>query len=223
MFSRSLNIADITSKKSVFLLGPRQTGKSTLLRLMLPDALYIDLLSPPLFRELAAHPENLEDMARHGTDLIIIDEIQSLPDLLGVVHRLIEREKKRFVLTGSSARKLRKGGTNLLGGRARMCHLLPITTHELSQSNATENWLTLLECGGIPSILTSSSPQEDLDAYVGLYLREKNFGLRLRNSKTTCRWNRDIASSAVLRRSVGTKNNHMKSVRTKCAANYSCP
>jgi hypothetical protein len=71
MFQRSLKITDITEQKSLFLLGPRQTGKSTLLRLMLPNALYIDLLSPPLFRELAAHPENLEDMA--GKNIVAIE------------------------------------------------------------------------------------------------------------------------------------------------------
>ena len=174
MFARSLNITEIIKEKSIFLLGPRQTGKSTLLRTLLPEALYIDLLSPPQFRQLAANPEILESMCgEQGT--VVIDEIQNLPEILNVVHRLLEsRMQLRFVLTGSSARKLRRGGVNLLGGRARLHLLLPITTHELASSvGFVPHWSTLLERGGLPSMLNSKSPFEDLEAYVGLYLQEE--------------------------------------------------
>jgi predicted AAA+ superfamily ATPase len=173
MIERTLDLSKIVSEKSTFLFGPRQVGKSTLLKATCPAATFVDLLSPPQFRLLSARPEVLEDLAP-ASGLVVIDEIQSLPELLDVVHRLLEsRPALKFVLTGSSARKLRRGGVNLLGGRARRHFLLPLTTHELATAKAGLNWLTLLEQGGLPSLLTSVNPFEDLDAYVGLYLREE--------------------------------------------------
>src|SRR5579862_7969099 len=110
---------------SYFLLGPRGTGKSTLLARRHPDALRLDLLDPALGRELAAKPERLAELAaahpRNRT--IVLDEVQQVPELLNTVHSLIERDRRRFVLSGSSARKLRRGGVNLLGGRAAMTTL----------------------------------------------------------------------------------------------------
>ncbi len=115
--------------QSFFLLGPRGTGKSTWLRQVLPDALVIDLLRPETHRDLAARPERLRERV-HGAperSTIVIDEVQRIPELLHVVHGLIEeRAGQRFVLTGSSARNLRKGGVNLLGGRALHRTLHPI-------------------------------------------------------------------------------------------------
>ncbi len=107
MFQRQLELIKIIKEKSIFLLGPRQTGKSTLLRHALGDCLYLDLLSPGLFRQLASHPEQFIHIVGASQIPIVIDEIQLLPELLNVVHQLIETDKNfRFVLTGSSARKL---------------------------------------------------------------------------------------------------------------------
>ena len=117
MFARALHLPE---RQSFFLFGPRGTGKSTLLRHVFPDAILFDLLDLGLYSELLAHPDRLEALALPRMPApIVIDEIQRLPQLLDEVHRLIERRRWRFVLTGSSARKLRRGGVNLLAGRAR--------------------------------------------------------------------------------------------------------
>ncbi len=107
--------------QSFFLLGPRGTGKSTWLKNALPQALYLDLLRPDLERELAARPERLRDLVRGSPEkeTVVIDEVQRVPELLRVVHSLLESpDRRRFVLTGSSARKLRRGGFDLLAGLA---------------------------------------------------------------------------------------------------------
>ncbi len=103
----------------MFLFGPRQTGKSTLLQTLFPQAKFYDLLEADTFRELSAAPELIRQRLRPQDELVIIDEIQKLLPLLDEVHLLIERNKDlRFILTGSSARKLKRGGANLLAGRA---------------------------------------------------------------------------------------------------------
>src|SRR4030042_1837210 len=105
---------------SFFLFGPRGTGKSTWLRHILPDAVYLDLLDASLFLELSHDPHRLEAMAADQPDgaWIVLDEIQKIPALLDEVHRLTESRNWKFALCGSSARKLRRGGANLLAGRA---------------------------------------------------------------------------------------------------------
>src|SRR5437764_6633437 len=107
-------------RQSFFLFGPRGTGKSTWLRHELPDALFLDLLQPDLARDLIARPERLRDVVRGAPDrsTVVLDEVQRAPEVLNVVHALIEsKDRRRFVLTGSSARKLRRGGVDLLAGR----------------------------------------------------------------------------------------------------------
>lgn len=109
---------------SFFLFGPRGTGKTTWLAGAYPDALYLNLLEADRFRELSAQPERLEALvlARGDKQVVVIDEVQRVPELLHVVHALIERKLGiTFVLTGSSARKLRRGGADLLAGRAYLC------------------------------------------------------------------------------------------------------
>src|SRR5262245_61544286 len=106
-------------RQSFFLFGPRGTGKSTWLRQMFPDALVVDLLQPDVSRELIARPERLRDLVRGAPDrsTVVVDEVQRAPELLNVVHSVIEsKDRRQFVLTGSSARKLRRGGVNLLAG-----------------------------------------------------------------------------------------------------------
>jgi len=133
----------LSQKKSFFLLGPRQTGKSTLLHEHVPDVQYFDLLDPALFAEFSARPEllighlkALQSSSRRKDKLkyIVVDEIQKMPKLLDTVQFILGQERNlAIILTGSSARKLRKAGQNLLGGRARMVSFCPLTLRELSQ------------------------------------------------------------------------------------------
>jgi predicted AAA+ superfamily ATPase len=178
MYKRTLNLNQVIETKSLFLLGPRQTGKSTLIHSEVPAALFIDLLEADTFRTLLNRPELIREyIGAQKSKVITIDEIQKLPSLLDEVHRLIERDKTlRFILTGSSAKKLRRAGVNLLGGRARRLELHPITFSEFAtETNTTvrESLLTLIQWGGLPSILTSKTPKEDLKDYVGTYLIEE--------------------------------------------------
>src|SRR6266516_164246 len=135
MFRRFLDLPALAAARSFFLLGPRQTGKSTLLRASFPEALFLDLLDARTFRSLAASPMLIGDRARTlkgRRRVVIVDEIQKMPELLDEIHRLMERDKGlRFILTGSSARKLRTRGRNLLGGRAGLVRMHPIMFQEL--------------------------------------------------------------------------------------------
>lgn len=157
-----------------FLLGPRGTGKTSWVRETYPDALRVDLLDPETLRSLAARPERLRDLvggraARVGQ--VVIDEVQKLPELLEVVHLLIEEKSGvQFVLTGSSARKLRRAGVNLLGGRAAQKTMHPYLAAELGARFSLEE---ALERGLLPVVLGAKEPAEILKAYNGLYLKEE--------------------------------------------------
>jgi uncharacterized protein len=159
--------------ESVFLFGPRGTGKSTWIRNVIPpkDALTVDLLRQSTFVELLGHSDRLEAMAMASrVKTIVIDEVQKLPELLDEVHRLIETRNWRFILTGSSARKLRRSGTNLLAGRARTLTMHPFTPSEL----ATDfDWKHAMKYGLLPTVWTANDPEEYLAGYVGTYLREE--------------------------------------------------
>lgn len=162
-----------TPKQSYFLLGPRGTGKSTYIRAAYPDALYLDLLQPDLFRSYTARPERLSEAvhAQKEKRIVIIDEIQKAPQLLEVVHGLIEEKRGlQFVMTGSSARKLRKAGVNLLAGRALMKHMHPFMASELG---TRFDLIKALQTGLIPVVMNSPDPSAALHAYVDLYLREE--------------------------------------------------
>ncbi len=157
---------------SFFLFGPRGTGKSTLLRKRLPNALYIDLLKPESYRSLQARPERLRELVAGSpsADTIIIDEIQRIPELLNVIHATLEEpDHPRFIMTGSSARKLRRGGTNLLGGRAANCSLHPFMACELSDFDLDQ----ALQLGMVPLVLGSPDMEETLAGYVNLYLEQE--------------------------------------------------
>lgn len=169
---RLLDIRKITEHKSVLLLGPRQTGKSTLLRELFPDAPYYNLLLTDVFFRLHQEPSRIRQeilALQNVTGPIIIDEIQKLPVLLDEVQALIDSKGLSFVLTGSSARKLKTGGANLLGGRARLKMLRPFVYSELSDYSIER----VMERGLLPSIWFSDSPEEDLRTYCGMYLREE--------------------------------------------------
>jgi predicted AAA+ superfamily ATPase len=157
--------------KNILLLGPRGTGKSTLLRQVFPDALTVDLLDMVVYTELLAHPERLEARALPAApSRIIIDEIQRLPKLLDEVHRLIEGRRWRFALTGSSARKLRRGGVNLLAGRARTATMHPLTAAELGDDF---DLARSVRWGQLPTVYVERDPKDYLASYVGTYLREE--------------------------------------------------
>ncbi len=162
-----------SEKQSFFLFGPRGTGKSTYVRKAFPDAFYLDMLLPDIFRSYNARPERLKEVvhAQKGEKTIIIDEIQKAPQLLEVVHSLIEEKKGfQFVMTGSSARKLRRAGVNLLAGRALMKHMHPFIASELGSNFELAR---ALKIGLIPLIMNSEDPHAALHAYVDLYLREE--------------------------------------------------
>lgn len=159
-------------KSSFFLFGPRGTGKSTWLRQKFPNALWIDLLQPENLRLYSAYPERLRELVLLPEQKdIVVDEVQKIPALLGVIHSLIEQKKGfRFVLTGSSARKLKREGVNLLAGRAVMRHLHPFMAAELGDKFALDD---ALRFGLLPVVYASQEPRDTLAAYVGLYLKEE--------------------------------------------------
>lgn len=160
-------------RSSYFLFGPRGTGKSTWLRAHHPEALWVDLLQPDVHRQYAARPERLRDLVRahREHDVVVVDEVQKVPELLDVVHGLIEeRRGLRFVLTGSSARKLKRSGVDLLAGRALLRYLHPFMAAELGPSFNADRALKL---GLLPLVWDAEEPAEALNAYVALYLREE--------------------------------------------------
>ncbi len=164
------DLAAWTASKSCFLFGPRQTGKTFLIRRTLPKARVYDLLDTSVWLSLSQHPGRLAEELTARDELVVIDEVQRLPQLLNEVHRLIEERGARFLLTGSSARSLRRGGVNLLGGRARVHYLHPLTCRELGQQFELPR---AIERGLLPSIYFSDDPRADLDAYSGTYLQQE--------------------------------------------------
>lgn len=159
-------------KQSFFLLGPRGTGKSTWVKTAFPDAFRFDLLDEGLYQSLLADPSLFAGRlrtARAGA-WIWIDEVQRLPGLLNEVQRHIEDRRLKFVLSGSSARKLRRAGTNLLAGRALQKHMFPLLPSELGADFDLE---TVLSNGTLPVVWSSEEPEETLRAYVQTYLKEE--------------------------------------------------
>lgn len=163
--------------KSVLLLGPRQVGKSTLLAALKPD-LSLDLTSPAVFRDYVTDPARLErELAATGPGVrtILIDEVQRIPALLDVVQVFLDRHKGRFrfLLSGSSARKLRRGQANLLPGRIHTYHLRPLFQRELEADFSIERVLTHGALPGIYSEKDVTVRSQDLMSYVDVYLREE--------------------------------------------------
>lgn len=172
MLERLLNIASLLEKKSYFLFGPRATGKSTLIKMQFPENTpVLNLLDNTLYFRLHASPGELESiiMAYDNPKLVIIDEVQRIPELLNGVHKLIEDQGIRFLLTGSSARKLKRNQSNLLAGRARQAELFPLTWKEIPKFNLER----YLHFGGLPMVYLSEDPVDDLYAYVNTYLKEE--------------------------------------------------
>lgn len=170
MFERLIDIP-LKNRKSFFLFGPRGTGKTTWLLQQLPDRLFVNLLQSEYYNRLTANPGLIRDMIPPDyTDWIIIDEIQRIPELLNEVHDLIESKNHIFILTGSSSRKLRQKGVNLLAGRALTYHLHPLTAKE--QGDAFQLPQSL-HFGHLPARFNELDPQRYLNDYVQTYIREE--------------------------------------------------
>ena len=175
MLERILKL-DLAARRSCFLWGPRQTGKSTLLRQRFPAAPCYDLLQASEFRRLSARPGLLREECKalgwkpgRQPAPIIIDEIQKVPDLLDEVHSLISQDGLHFILCGSSSRKLVRSGGNLLGGRAVRLELFPLTSAEIADFSLER----ALNHGLLPPHYLDEDPAPLLEAYVGEYLREE--------------------------------------------------
>jgi uncharacterized protein len=177
MFNRTLSLP---LSRSFFLFGPRSTGKSTLLRLHLPEskALWLDLLDPRLERELARDPSRLsaflesERKRKAPRKWVVIDEVQKVPELLSLVHQWIGKKQFHFAMTGSSARKLKRGGADLLGGRASWFELYSLAHDEIGDCF---NLSDVLRWGSLPEIF-ELSPMDRvrfLQSYAQIYLKEE--------------------------------------------------
>lgn len=170
MFSRYYQL-DKELDTSVFLFGARQTGKTTLLLQQFPNAEYIDLLDSVTLRKFSNYPETLFEMYKDcdSNTVVIIDEIQQVPLLLNEVHRLIHKRGIRFILCGSSARKLRRKGYNTLGGRALPCYLYPLVSAEIPDFDID----TALTKGMLPAFYTAKNAYRLLASYLDVYLRQE--------------------------------------------------
>lgn len=160
-------------KQSFFIFGPRGTGKSTWLRAKIENALWVDLLEADIYRSYNARPERLRELIEANPDksTVVIDEIQKVPELLSQVHSLIEKKKGlRFILTGSSVRKLKRAGIDLLAGRVLKKTFHPFMASELGKDFDINK---ALKYGLIPLITTASNPEDVLKSYAALYVREE--------------------------------------------------
>ncbi|MCB0318425.1 MAG: ATP-binding protein [Bdellovibrionales bacterium] len=159
-------------KQSFFLFGARGTGKSTWLKKYFPDAIYIDLLEEGRFQRYLADPEQFASDIRvaNSKDWVVVDEIQRLPNLLNEVHRAIENLGVKFALSGSSSRKLKRSGTNLLAGRALNKSMHPFLPQELGEDFCIK---TAMRFGTIPIVWQSSDRNATLESYTQMYLREE--------------------------------------------------
>ena len=175
MIPRLLQLPD---DESFFLFGPRGVGKTTLLKHLpwFSNSLYLNLLKSSEEQRFARNPDELLSIVQalpKGISHIVIDEVQKLPKLLDVVHELIETTSKHFILTGSSARKLKHGGANLLAGRAFVYHLYPFSFLEIP---SPVNLLDCLSWGTLPKICEYTTPEKKqlyLEAYTNTYLKEE--------------------------------------------------
>jgi uncharacterized protein len=171
---RYLQLTEIIRDKSAFLFGPRSTGKSYLIKKQFPDGHVINLLMAKDRRRYVENPSMLHDFVKRidVNQPVIIDEIQMVPELLDEVHSIIEETGHRFLLTGSSARKLKRSNANMLGGRAKRCDFFPLTWKELSSVNQF-NLGNFLLYGGIPRVYLGQNPADELSDYVDTYLDQE--------------------------------------------------
>lgn len=172
MFERLIHL-NPESKHSIFLFGPRGTGKTSWLRTHFSEAIYFDLLNDEVYNRLLTRPNRLAELIpTNYSGWIIIDEVQKIPTILDEVHRLIESRSMRFILTGSSARKLKQKGVNLLAGRALNYYMHPLTKLEVGNQFNFDNALSY---GLLPMAVTSDEVKKYLASYITNYLREEVF------------------------------------------------
>lgn len=161
------------ARESFFLFGPRGTGKSTYLRNTFPKAVFIDFLDPETFRSFSAKPEKIRELVLGNAPKkqFILDEIQKIPEVLDVIHQLIEsKQGYQFLMTGSSSRKLKRTGIDLLAGRAVVYKMHPFSPSELGENFSLKS---ALDKGLLPLVFSSSQPDEVLRSYIGLYMKEE--------------------------------------------------
>lgn len=170
-YKRFLNLTEPLTRKSAFLFGARNTGKTSLYQTDLKFDRAYNLLEVSLLRQLKTNPGLIGQQIKKKGELIVIDEIQKIPELLDEVQNCIQKHGTRFLLTGSSARKLKREHANLLGGRATRLEFFPLVSAEIKDFNL----LRYLNHGGLPShyLATKSSLDSELDDYVSLYLKEE--------------------------------------------------
>ena len=174
MIERILDLENMLNKKSIFIFGPRQTGKTTFLKHKYPNAVYLNLLNTQLQLELLNEPYRLNQIIETHEDdtLVIIDEIQKVPIILDEVQNIVQDNPGiRFILTGSSARKIKKAGINLLGGRAKIITFSPFTYPEYNLAKKTLSHV--LQWGTLPQVILSDDPRSELIDYINVYLREE--------------------------------------------------
>jgi uncharacterized protein len=170
IFNRILTI-NLPPNRSAFLWGPRKVGKSYWIKKYLPDAIVIDLLKTNIFADFAANPSLLRERYSESSSLIVIDEVQMIPNILNEVHWMIENCNSSFLLTGSSLRKLKRSHANLLGGRAWRYTMAPLCYPELEPVGFDIKKAVI--SGLLPSHIQSPDPIQDLRAYLADYLKEE--------------------------------------------------
>lgn len=179
MFKRK-QLLEGANKESLFLWGARQTGKSTLLKSLFPNALFFDLLLSDVYQRLINNPALIRELvlAQEEKSVVIIDEIQRIPELLNEVHWLIVNTQTQFIMSGSSARKILRSGSNLLGGRALRFELLPLISQEIPNFDL----MRAINNGLLPRHYLAENPKKMLSAYVGNYLQDEIAGeAKIRN------------------------------------------
>ena len=206
VITRLLNLP----RQSILLLGPRGAGKSTWIRHHFKDAIIYDLLSTSEAIRLSREPSALyrEIESAPADHWVVIDEVQKVPALLDEVHRLIENLGRRFLLSGSSARKLRRGGTNLLAGRALVTHMFPFVSAELGRLFSVDK---MLAYGSLPMAVLAEDPVAYLTTYADVYLQEeikaealtRNIGNFARFLEIAARQNGQVTNVAGIARDAG--------------------
>lgn len=190
---RTLKI-DLGDHPAAFVWGPRQVGKTTLLKQQFPNAKYYDLLNTDLATALTLKPSRLREevLAAPSIPLVVVDEVQKVPALLDEVHWLIENTKTQFVLCGSSARKLKRSAANLLGGRAWRFELFPFTTAEVD----IDDLEFIFNRGLVPSNFFAKNPERNLKSYLYEYLQEEiHHEALVRNIPAFARFLETVAAS----------------------------